>query len=248
MKNLKLNNMSKKRDKVGIVFCGPSGAGKSTLVHAVMQKFPELSFSVSATTRTKRENEVHGKDYYFLTKEEFMFKVDNEEFVEHEEVYPGIFYGTTEEELVRINAEGKVAIFDVDVKGAFNLKKVFKEKLLLVFVAPPSIEGLRERISKRNTETQEALDTRMAKVEEEMAFMYKADKIIFNEKLTDSMVKAERIVEGFLNPFVPVPTPLPDNLELTVTKKEEKKEESYYERLMKLPNLKPQYQRQRKIT
>jgi guanylate kinase len=180
-----------------IIFCAPSGAGKTTITKGVMAKLPTLAFSVSATTRPKRDTEVEGKDYYFLSVDEFKHKKDNNEFLESEEVYPGRFYGTLKSEIERLTKEDKVIVFDVDVKGAMNLKKYFGDNALMVFIYVP-IEELKKRLIARGTETPETLQTRLESAKTEMQFEDKADVIIPNIDLDKAINDAYRMVFDFL--------------------------------------------------
>ena len=183
-----------------LIFSAPSGSGKTTIVKHLLQNHPELSFSISACTRDRRgRNEEYGKDYYFMTPEEFKSKIDNNEFVEWEEVYPGNFYGTLKMEVERIWAEGKHVIFDVDVKGGLSLKEYFKEKALAVFVKVPSIEVLKERLNDRGTETNDSLSQRLFKARFEMGFEEKFDVTLVNEKLKESLEKADQLYISFIN-------------------------------------------------
>ena len=153
-----------------ILFCGPSGSGKTTITKHLLEKFPQLRFSVSATTRAKRPGEVHGKDYYFISVDDFKTNIRHDAFVEWEEVYRNIYYGTLKSEIQRIWSEGKVVAFDVDVEGGLNIKKLYGENLLAVFVKPLSVEVLRKRLAERNTESPESLETRIAKAEHELRY------------------------------------------------------------------------------
>lgn len=182
-----------------IIVTAPSGAGKTTVVKHLLKTIPSLAFSVSATTRTKRENETDGIDYYFLSPEEFKSKIAANEFVEWEEVYPGKFYGTLHTELARLWNEGKNIIFDVDVKGALNLKNKFPEKTFSLFIQPPSLEILVERLKKRETETPETLQTRIARVTLELSFHDRFDKSIVNDILDNTLHTAEELVNNFLS-------------------------------------------------
>ena len=182
-----------------IIFSAPSGSGKTTIVKHLLQINPKLGFSISACTRDKRgRNEENGKDYYFLTPEEFKKKIDKDEFIEWEEVYAGNFYGTLKSEVERIWQEGRHVIFDVDVKGGLHLKEYFGDKALAVFVKVPSIEALKERLTDRQTETENSLSQRIFKAKFEMTFEDKFDVTLVNEDLEESLKKAEKLVNDFL--------------------------------------------------
>lgn len=181
-----------------IIFSAPSGAGKTTIVRHLLEKDLNLEFSISATSRLPRHNETHGKDYYFLTDADFKLKVDNNEFLEWEEVYKGISYGTLKSEVERIRNLGKNVIFDVDVVGGLNIKRYFGDQALAVFVQPPSVEELRRRLTARSTETEEKIAVRVAKAEHEMTFADLFDVIIVNDNLEEALVEAEKIVIKFL--------------------------------------------------
>lgn len=181
-----------------IIFSAPSGSGKTTLVHHLLKNNPSLGFSISASTRDKRgRTEAHGKDYYFLTPEEFKKKIDQNEFVEWEEVYAGNFYGTLKSEIERIWKEGRDVVFDVDVKGGINLKKYFGEKALAVFVKVPSLEILEERLRKRSTESSSSLSQRLFKAKFEWEFQDKFDVVLVNENLEESCREAQHLYEEF---------------------------------------------------
>lgn len=181
-----------------IIFSAPSGSGKTTIVKHLLNNNSDLGFSISASTRDKRgRTEQHGKDYYFLTPEEFRKKIDQNEFIEWEEVYEGNFYGTLKSEIERIWREGKNVIFDVDVKGGLNLKKYFGDKALSVFVKVPSIEVLKERLNDRGTETPESLSRRVFKAQFEMGFQDKFDVVLVNENLDKSLAEAQRLYDTF---------------------------------------------------
>ena len=188
---------TKKMNKV-IIFSAPSGSGKTTLVKHCLQKFPQLQFSVSATTRALRGEEIHGKDYFFLSVEEFKKLISEDAFVEYEEVYQDKFYGTLKSEVERIWQEGKVVIFDVDVVGGVNLKKIFGEKALSIFIAPPSIDELERRLISRATDDLETIKTRVAKAKEEMTYAEEFDQIIINDDLETAQKEIERIVRNFI--------------------------------------------------
>lgn len=182
-----------------IIFSAPSGAGKTTIVKYLLSIFPEISFSISCTTRPKRENEVDGKDYYFLTEEQFQEKIKNNEFIEYEEVYKGRYYGTLHSEIERLWNQGKHVIFDIDVRGGLNLKKQFKDRALAIFIAPPSLKDLEERLKNRNTENLESLLTRIQKADEELSFAKDFDAVIINDNLEKAQNKAKTLVKNFLD-------------------------------------------------
>ncbi len=180
-----------------MVFSAPSGAGKTTIVTHLLKTFNKLEFSVSATSRAPRGQEVDGKDYYFLSVKEFKKRIKNGEFVEYEEVYPGSFYGTLKSEVERIWAKGNVIMFDVDVKGGVSIKKIFGEKAFTVFIMPPSLEVMEKRLRARGTDSEEAIKTRVAKAAEEMTYAAKFDAVLVNDVLEESFEKAERLVKLF---------------------------------------------------
>lgn len=182
-----------------IIISAPSGAGKTTIVKRLMSAIPQLEFSVSACSRSKREGETNGKDYYFMTVEEFRIKITNDEFVEWEEVYPGNFYGTLKSELNRIWTNGNIPIFDVDVIGGLNLKKYFGETGLALFIQPPSKEELENRLRNRNTDSHESLKDRIAKANYELSFAEKFDGIIINDDLEKAFKNAFHEVELFIS-------------------------------------------------
>lgn len=181
-----------------IIFSAPSGSGKTTIVKHLLERNPDLGFSISASTRDKRgRTEQNGKDYYFLPPKEFKKKIDNNEFVEWEEVYEGNFYGTLKAEVERIWNEGKNVVFDVDVKGGLNLKKYFGEKGLAIFVKVSSVEVLKERLHDRGTESEESLSRRLFKAEFEMSFWDQFDVVLVNENLVKSLEEAQRLYDSF---------------------------------------------------
>lgn len=181
-----------------LILCGPSGSGKTTIVKHLLATFPNLSFSVSATTRHKREGETDGKDYHFITPEAFRQLVIEDAFIEHEEVYHGLFYGTLKKEIHRLWDAGKTVVFDVDVVGALNLKKQFPDHSLAMIVVPPSLQALEERLKNRQTESDESLERRLGKAEEEMKLAILFDKILVNNTLKEALEEAELTVGGFL--------------------------------------------------
>ncbi len=180
-----------------IIFSAPSGAGKSTIVGHLLKKFPFLEFSVSATSRKPRGEEVNGKHYYFFSTEQFEAKIKNGEFVEYEEVYAGSYYGTLKSEVERIWDKGNIIIFDIDVKGGVNLKKLYGSNALAIFIQPPSVEELRNRLVGRGTDSAEAIEKRVAKAEEELGYAPKFDRIIINDNLEAALKEAEEIIDCF---------------------------------------------------
>lgn len=181
-----------------IIFSAPSGAGKTTIVKHLLNQNLNLEFSVSATSRAPRYNETHGKDYYFLTEKEFKQKIENNEFLEWEEVYKGNCYGTLKSEVERIRKVGKNVIFDVDVVGGLSIKKFYGNKALAVFVQPPSVEELRRRLLNRSTETEEKIQMRIAKAEHELSFANHFDVLVSNNDLQQACKEAEVLIREFL--------------------------------------------------
>ena len=182
-----------------IIFSAPSGAGKSTIVNHILGLHPEIEFSISATSRAPRGQEKHGVEYYFFTADEFRQMIAEDKFVEHEEVYPGSFYGTLRSEVERIWAKGHVIVFDIDVQGGVNLKRIFGEQAFSVFIQAPSVEILRERLIGRATDSQEAIEKRVAKAASEMEFAAgKFDHVLINDDLQTAFTEAERIIDEFL--------------------------------------------------
>lgn len=182
-----------------IIFSAPSGAGKTTIVKHLLQKYPNLSFSISATTREARGDEQHEKDYYFISKEAFLHKVAHQEFVEFEEVYNGTFYGTLRSEIQRIWNEGKHVIFDIDVEGGLRLKRKYEENALAIFVQPPSLAVLKERLTGRGTDSESKLKERFIKAEKELKYADKFDVILKNYDLDVACQEAEKLVSDFIN-------------------------------------------------
>ncbi|REJ80880.1 MAG: guanylate kinase [Bacteroidetes bacterium] len=181
-----------------LLFCGPSGSGKTTIAHHLLKKFHQLAFSVSATTRPKRESETDGVDYHFISPEEFRRKIEANEFVEWEEVYKDRYYGTLKSEIEKIWKDDKVAVFDVDVEGGLKIKSIFGERLLSVFVMPPSVDELHLRLKARNSETPESYQARIAKSEHELTYAFRFDKVIINSELDEALKNAEKIIAEFL--------------------------------------------------
>lgn len=183
-----------------LIFCAPSGSGKTTIVKHLLQHNASLGFSISAVTRDKRgRTEVDGKDYHFLTPEQFKEKILHDEFIEWEEVYAGNYYGTLKSEIERIWAAGKDVIFDVDVKGGLALKKYFGVKGLSIFVKVPSLEILEQRLRGRGTETEDNLSRRLFKAKFEMSFQDQFDVVLVNEDLQASLAEAQRLYDSFKN-------------------------------------------------
>ncbi len=181
-----------------IIFSAPSGSGKTTIVKELLTHNSNLGFSISACTRDKRgRSEQNGQDYYFMTPDEFRQKIDEEAFVEWEEVYPGAYYGTLKSEIERIWASGKHVIFDVDVKGGLALKNYYKERALAIFVKVPSLEILEERLRARGTETEESLSKRIFKMKFEWAFQNKFDVVLVNDELDKAVAQAQQLFTDF---------------------------------------------------
>ncbi len=189
---LKLNKL--------LIFSAPSGSGKTTVVKYLMETLGDkLGFSVSATTRSPRPGEQDGREYYFLSESDFRAKVENNEFLESEEVYAGILYGTLWSEVHRIWAENKIVVFDVDVKGGLNLKRKFPEQALAIFLRPPSVEVLMERLTKRSTEVEHQLKERIAKANYELSFENQYDVVVVNDVLEETLQTCEKLVLDFYN-------------------------------------------------
>lgn len=181
-----------------IIFSAPSGAGKSTLVRYLLAQGLNLQFSVSATSRPPRGEEKNGVDYYFLTPEEFRRRIANNEFLEYEEVYPDTFYGTLKSEVDRILGEGKNVVFDVDCIGGLNIKKIYGEQALSIFVMPPSVEVLRERLEKRGTDSPREIERRLAKAKYEMSFAPRFDVIVCNDDFDRAKNEVLKLVSDFI--------------------------------------------------
>jgi len=186
-----------KKRKV-FIFSAPSGSGKTTIVRALLDAGLPFSFSISATSRPSRKTETHGKDYYFVSPEEFKQKVENDEFVEWEEVYENVSYGTLKSEIERIFENGKYPIFDVDVVGGLNLKKYFGDDALAVFVQAPSIEIIEKRLRNRSTDDEESIQKRLAKSAYEMSFATQFDTIIINDNLNKAIEETKKQIQDFL--------------------------------------------------
>ncbi|NRA50683.1 MAG: guanylate kinase [Phaeodactylibacter sp.] len=183
------------------LFAAPSGAGKTTIVRHLLDKYDHLSFSISATTRSKRPHETNGKDYYFIDAEEFKTLVREDGFVEWEEVYEGLFYGTLKREVERLWGAGKHIVFDIDVKGALNIKKAYPEEAVAIFVKPPSLETLRNRLTSRGTEDDANLKKRLDRAVEEMGYEDRFDIVLVNDDLEEALKASERIIEEVAKPL-----------------------------------------------
>ena len=181
-----------------IIFSAPSGAGKTTIVHHLLTKIPQLEFSISATTRKARGDEEDGKDYYFISKKEFLHRIAKKQFVEFEEVYTGTFYGTLRTEIERIWQKGKTVIFDIDVEGGLHLKRKYDGQALAIFVQPPSLEVLIERLTSRGTDSGEKLKERFIKAEKELNYAPQFDIILKNYDLQTACDEAEELVLNFV--------------------------------------------------
>lgn len=181
-----------------IIFAAPSGSGKTSIVKEIMRLNPKLKFSVSATTRKIRDNEVNGRDYHFISIEDFKNKIEKDEFVEYQEVYTNQFYGTLKSELEKIWSQGDTVLFDVDVVGGVNLKKIFGERALSVFVKPPSLEVLKERLVNRNTESQESLNVRLTKAESELTYESNYDYILINDDFNSAVSEINQKIINFI--------------------------------------------------
>jgi guanylate kinase len=182
-----------------IVFSAPSGSGKTTLISHLLQTFPDLEFSISATSRPPRGKEINGKDYHFLDTKLFKKKITNNKFIEHEEVYPGTYYGTLNSELEKIWNNNKIVIFDLDVVGGLNIKKQFPENTLTIFIKPPDFDTLKKRLFKRRTDNLQKIKVRLSKAEEELKLSNKFDQIVVNDDLEIAKLKITRIIGEFLS-------------------------------------------------
>jgi guanylate kinase len=179
-----------------IIFSAPSGSGKTTIVKYILQHFPNIQFSISATTRQIRSGETNGKDYHFISVEEFKSKIENDEFIEYEEVYPGLFYGTLKSEVQKIWNDGGIVIYDMDVVGGVNLKKQFGQESLSFFVKVPTIEELEERLRSRGTESEEKIQMRISKAKTEMEYENQFDIILVNSNLENTLKITEEIIKS----------------------------------------------------
>lgn len=182
-----------------IIISAPSGSGKSTIINYLISKGLPLGFSISATSRAPRGTEKDGVEYHFLTPDEFRAKIQNDEFLEYEEVYKDKFYGTLKSEVDRIAASGKTAVFDVDVKGGVNIKKFYGDRALSVFIQPPSIDELRRRLESRATDAPEVINDRIKRAEFELSYADKFDHVIVNDDLQKAEDEAYELISNFIN-------------------------------------------------
>ncbi len=182
-----------------IIISAPSGTGKSTIINALLERGEiDMMFSISATNRLPRGEEKHGVNYYFLSDDEFRRSIEADEFVEFEEVYPGRFYGTLKSEVSRITGDGHNVILDIDVKGGVNVKKMYGERAISIFIEPPSIETLRERLTGRATDSREAIEQRLAKAEYELSFAPEFDYIVVNDNLDSAIARVDTLIKEFV--------------------------------------------------
>lgn len=183
-----------------IIISAPSGCGKSTIINAILaQGDIDMQFSVSATNRLPREGEKHGVNYFFLTDEEFKAAIEQDAFVEHEEVYPGRFYGTLKSEVERICSAGHNVVLDIDVKGGVNVKRMYGNRAISIFIMPPSVEELRRRLVSRATDAPEVIEERVGKAEYEIGFAPQYDCCIVNDDLTEAIADARKAILDFIN-------------------------------------------------
>ena len=180
-----------------IIFSAPSGSGKTTIVRHLLRLFPRLAFSISATSRDPRKNEKEGVDYYFLTVDDFRKKIEEGEFLEWEEVYAGQYYGTLRAEVERLRKAGKHVVFDIDVFGGVRLKQEFGNNALAIFIQPPSLEIMENRLRERGTDSEEQLLKRLGKAREELSYADQFDHVLINDRLEDTLKKAEELIRTF---------------------------------------------------
>ena len=177
------------------IFCAPSGSGKSTMVKHLLTKYPDLfELSVSCTTRPPRGQEVHGREYYFISVDEFKERIQKEDFIEYEQVYEGLYYGTLKEEIARIEKAGRQVLFDVDVKGGINLKRILGDRATSIFICPPSIDELRRRLVGRGDTSEEMIEKRLAKAELEMSYKPQFDRVVINDTLDHTFAQLDAII------------------------------------------------------
>lgn len=182
-----------------IIFSAPSGAGKTTIVRSLLSEGLNLRFSVSATTRPRRAGEKHGREYYFLPKKLFMQQIENGDFIEYEEVYEGHLYGTLKHEVDHLLESGSNVVFDIDVMGGMNIKKIYQDMALAVFVMPPDMETLKQRLMKRGTENETSLAKRLEKAEWELKFAAMFDRVVINDDLNTAIAEVKSIVKSFIS-------------------------------------------------
>lgn len=192
--------MSNNSDKEGklIILVAPSGSGKTTIAHKLLDDYSKVRFSVSATTRPPRDGEVDGKDYYFLSKEEFNEKIEKHEFLEWEEFYNGSRYGTLQSEVDKLIESGYFPLLDIEVKGALNVKRQYGAKSVAIFIRPPSLEELKRRLVKRGSEDNASLETRLKRAEKELTYANKFDFVVINDELETAYKQVTTIVESFI--------------------------------------------------
>lgn len=181
-----------------IILSAPSGAGKTSIVRHLLGQGLPLCFSISATSRSKRDNERHEKDYYFLSADEFKKKIEEDQFLEWEEVYPGQFYGTLKSEVEKIRSEGCHVVFDIDVSGGITIKNQFGKDALSIFIKPPSVRCLEQRLSDRGTESEESMKKRISKAEYELSFENRFDKVVVNDNLAEAQQEVADLVKSFI--------------------------------------------------
>ena len=192
-----LNRMENVPEKI-LIITAPSGAGKTSVTTHLLKRFSQLAFSVSAATRPRRENEIHGVDYYFMTLEEFQDKIKNNEFIEWEMVYEGKYYGTLKSELQRIWGENRTPLLDIDVKGAIHVQQQFPETTLSLFIEPPSIDELKRRLAGRGTDTEDSMQARINKAAYELSFKHSFNHVIVNSNLELAVTEAKKLVGEFI--------------------------------------------------
>jgi guanylate kinase len=183
-----------------VIFSAPSGAGKTTIVRYLLREIPELEFSISAASRKPRGREVNGMDYHFFTVEEFKEKIAKDHFVEWQEVYKDNYYGTLKSEVKKAWDKGKVVVFDVDAQGGINLKKIFGDNALSIFIKPPSLFVLEQRLKNRRTETPEQIDMRLKKAKEELSYANQFDYVLLNDNLEKACYEIKHIILDFIHP------------------------------------------------
>lgn len=181
------------------VFSAPSGTGKTSIYKEILQNNPELDFSVSATTRKKRENEVNGKDYFFLEKNDFVNRVENGEFVEYEKIFDDNFYGTLKSFIDGKIKDGKNVLFDLDVKGALSVKKIYNKLAVLIFIKPPNKDVIKDRLLKRGTESEEIIQKRLDRFDFEMEKMNEFDYVVLNDNLQEAINEVQKIINKYKN-------------------------------------------------